>query len=165
MPSPKNTDKNLSKDFTFNLFMQKAQRFCAYQERSVYQTEKKLKELGAGEGTITLVLKKLQEDDFINQERFTEIFVTSKLKLNKWGKIKIIAELKAHKIPEEIISKFVKNIDDTLYKKILSELIIKKNKELVKENNPQLKQQKIINYCFSKGFEFESINILLKTLK
>ena len=165
MPSQKSTDKSLAKDFTFNLFVQKVQHFCAYQERSVYQTEKKLKELGASDDTITLVIKKLQDDDYINQTRFTELFVNSKLKLNKWGKIKIIAELKAHKIPVEIISKFVKNIDDTLYKNILSDLIIKKNKELIKENNPQVKQQKIINYCYSKGFEFESINTLLKSLK
>ena len=160
MAAKKSDESNLSNDFTLNLFIQKAQRYCVFQERSDFQAEKKLKEWGAAESTISKIIKHLQENDFLNQNRFIESFINGKLKYNKWGKIKIIVELKAHHIPEETINKYIGKIDDSLYQQILMDLIVKKNNELRKESNFQIKKQKIINYCLSKGFEFENINPL-----
>ena len=165
MPADKSDDINLSEDFTLNLFIQKAQRYCVFQERSIFQTEQKLKGWGAGDKTISKVLKTLHDNDFINQDRFIEAFVRGKLKQNKWGKIKITVELKAHRIPEDAINKHLKQIDDSLYKQILKDIIVKKYNELINEKNLQLKKQKLINYCLSKGFEFENIDTVLKSLK
>jgi len=111
------------------------------------------------------VLKLLQKNDFINQNRFIESFVNGKLKNNKWGKMKIVAELRNHRIAEENINEYLQKIDDALYLKILMDLIIKKEKELTKESNIQIRKQKIINFCMSKGFDFERINTLIKSLK
>ena len=104
MLAEKNIDGSLSNDLTLNMFIQKAQRFCVFQERSIYQTEQKLRTWGANEKTISKVLEHLKDNDFLNQNRFIESFVSGKLKYNKWGKIKIIVELRAHQITDELIN-------------------------------------------------------------
>jgi len=165
MLAEKNIDGSLSNDLTLNMFIQKAQRFCVFQERSIYQTEQKLRTWGANEKTISKVLEHLKDNDFLNQNRFIESFVSGKLKYNKWGKIKIIVELRAHQITDELINEYIGKIDDDIYRQILFDLIDKKNNTLTSENNLQVKKQKIINYCLSKGFEFEGVNKIVKSLK
>lgn len=148
----------------FDLLIKKSIKFCDFQERSVFQTEQKLKEWGANNMAISKVIKYLNDNNFINQERFVEMFVNGKFKYNKWGKIKIFSHLRGHKIPDGLINKYLNLIDDTLYRELISKLIIKKNIELNNESNLQLKKQKIIQYCLSKGFEMEYVMPILNSL-
>ena len=66
--------------------LQKLQHYCAYQDRSQKQVEKKLYELKCGReiaGEITLELIK---SGYLNEERFARSFVRGKFRINHWGK-------------------------------------------------------------------------------
>jgi len=161
MPAIKTEEDNFSIRFSYSELLKKAQKFCIYQERAVYQIEKKLNEWGASIETTEKIINNLKREDYINEERFVSLFVNSKLKHNKWGKNKIVTALHFYRIDEDIISKFAEFVDNELYIKVLAELIEKKLRELQKEKDVYLRNYKILNYCKSKGFETDLINRIL----
>jgi len=161
MPSNSRTAKNASDKFAFEIFKQKAIHYCAYQERSLSQVKKKLKDIGASAHTIAKIVCYLQENNYLSEDRFVESFVNGKFRNNKWGKIKITVHLRLYHIDEQLIRKYIDKINNEAYLDVLREHISKKEKE-IKEQNTVLKKQKILQYCFSKGFETDLINMLLE---
>lgn len=160
MYSKKDT-KSPGKEFSQKYFLQKAQKYCSMQERSAFQTENKLTEWGAFPDTINRVIESLYKDGFLNDYRYIELFIRSKLRQNKWGRIKISTELKKQKFLPEQINSCLTKIDDTEYKHILCDLIHKKQVTLKNEKDALKRKQKIVYFCMSKGFESELIYSLL----
>ncbi len=157
----KEHSQNRGIEFTLKYFLQKAQKYCSTQERSVFQTEKKLKEWGASPETATQVIQLLCKDGFIDSDRFIELFIRSKLRQNKWGRVKIGAELLKQKFSREQVFLHLEKIDETEYRRILSDLILKKKAVLKNEKDLQTSKQKIVYFCMSKGFEYDLIYSLL----
>ncbi|MFM7388817.1 MAG: regulatory protein RecX, partial [Bacteroidota bacterium] len=79
------------------------ERFCAYQERSPNEIRLKLGRRGLHEGQIESVIEHLTSHNFLNEQRFVEAYVQGKFKIKGWGKHKIKAGLKTHRIPEHLI--------------------------------------------------------------
>lgn len=130
----------------------KAERFCAYQERSSGDVKQKLRELGADEKTSAKIISSLTEDDFFNDERYAKLFASGKFRIKKWGKNKIRAELRMKKIPDNFIYNALDSIDEEEYNKTIQHLINKKSKE-VKSRTTDDRRQKIYRFLLSKGFE------------
>jgi len=107
------------------------------------------------------VLSSLQEDDFLNDERFALLFASGKFRIKRWGKNKIRAELRMKKVPDNFIYNALDAIDEDEYKNTIEHLIKKKERE-VKSKSPKDKAQKIGMYLLSKGFESELIWKALK---
>ena len=54
---------------TPNTFLlDKARKYCSYQERCIYDVKQKLLEWKASEKTIESIIRKLEEEDMINEE-------------------------------------------------------------------------------------------------
>ncbi len=141
---------------------QKMARYCAYQERSHYQVEKKLREMGMIPEAIDAIMLFLIKENFLNEERFARAYVRGKFYQNRWGKQKIIQGLKQHQIHANLIKTALTEIDDTDYQQTIKNLIEKKKKSLIKNNSYQT-QQKIIRYLVQKGYKYDEFNhILLK---
>ncbi len=148
----------------FHQLLLKAERFCAYQERCSFEVKQKLKELGADETGIEKIIASLQEDDYMNDERFAILFTSGKFRIKRWGKNKIRAELRMKQIPDALIKKGLDAIDKAEYQKTIEHLIKKKEKE-VKSKNEKDKNQKIGMFLLSKGFESELIWKALKQVQ
>ena len=140
----------------------KAERFCAYQERCSSELKQKLREVGADEETSVKIISSLQEDDYLNDERFAKLFTSGKFRIKRWGKNKIRAELKRKNIPDKLILAAFDSIDKGEYIKTIEHLAKKKERE-VKSKSPSDKKQKIGMFLMSKGFESELIWKVLKT--
>lgn len=134
----------------------KAERFCAYQERCSYEVKQKLKELGADEKTSAKIIALLEEDEYMNDERFAKLFTSGKFRIKRWGRNKIRAELRAKKISDTIISNALDGIDKEEYLKTIQHLIKKKARE-VKSQDPRVRNQKIGMFLLSRGFESELV--------
>ncbi len=160
MYSKEHTEES-SKEFSQKYFLQKAQKYCSMQERSAFQAKNKLSEWGALPDTINHVLDSLYKEGFLNDDRYIALFIRSKLRQNKWGRIKISIELKKQKFLQEQINSCLTIIDDTEYRHILSDLILKKQVTLKNEKDALKRKQKIVYFCMSKGFESELIYSLL----
>lgn len=151
----------IKKEKNFRELLFKSERFCAYRERSSYEVKQKLKELNADEDEIKKIITSLQEDDFLNDERFARLFASGKFRIKRWGKNKIRAELRMKKVPDSFIYNALDTIDEGEYMKTIEHLIKKKERE-VKSKNPRDIAQKIGMYLLSKGYESELIWKALK---
>ena len=134
----------------------KAERFCSYRERCSYEIKQKMKELGADEKATEKIINSLTENDFLNDERFAQLFTSGKFRIKRWGKNKIRAELRMKKVSDSIISNALDCIDKAEYQNTIQHLINKKEKEVRKEK-PEVRSQKTFRYLLSKGFESELI--------
>lgn len=146
----------------FHELLIKAERFCAYQERSSFEVRQKMKEFDTDEKTIGLILTSLQEDDFQNDERFAMLFTSGKFRIKRWGKNKIRAELRMKNIPDALIKKGLDAINKEDYIKTLKELAKKKEKE-VGNQKLEIRSQKVGRFLLSKGYESELIWKILKS--
>ena len=136
--------------------LNKAQAFCAYQDRSSFEVSQKLKDWGVAAERIPKIIESLIKDKFIDDKRYAEIFAGSKFRLKKWGRNKISYELRLKKIPQPFISEALETIDETQYAETIQALITQKTKE-VKDTDAYRRKQKIARYVISKGFEAELV--------
>ncbi len=139
---------------------QKMARYCAYQERSHYQVEKKLREMGMIPEAIDAIMLFLIKENFLNEERFARAYVRGKFYQNRWGKQKIIQGLKQHQIHANLIATALTEIDEADYQTTIKELIEKKRRSLSDKATYQAKQ-KIIRYLVQKGYRFDEFGDIL----
>lgn len=135
----------------------RAERYCAYQERSQQEVRNKLYEWNLPGNTVERIIACLIENNFLNEARFAEAYARGKFSQKQWGRIKIKQGLKLKKVPDVLIRKAVAAIDgDAYYHTLL--LLIEKKAASIRENNPLIKRQKLFRYALGKGFEGDLIN-------
>lgn len=130
----------------------KAERYCAYQERCHSEVAQKLRSLGLGSDEITNVMLHLVQSGFLNEERFAIAFAGGKYRQKGWGKKKIIYQLRAKGINEQLISKAVSHIPDDEYNHTIQELIKKKDAGLKYPEIPK-RMAAMSRYLMQRGFE------------
>ncbi len=134
----------------------KIKNWCAYQERSQFETRQKLFEYGLFSEDVEQIISSLIEENFLNEERFALAYVSGKFNIKHWGRIKIKIELKKHKVSDYLINKALSKIDDEVYLDILKTEIEKKIK-ITSEKNKQKLIYNLIQYALRKGYENELV--------
>ncbi len=136
--------------------------YCNYRERCHEEVRYKLVEIGArGEELEQLMLQMITEN-LLNEERYARAYVSGKFRINHWGRNKIVQQLKQKKISAYCIQKGLQEIDEEDYKNTLQLLISQKHKELSKERQPAIRNQKVFRYALQKGYES---NLIAEALK
>jgi regulatory protein len=139
----------------------KAESWCAYQERSQQEMRNKLYEWGLHEKEVEEIITELILSNFLNEERFAFAYVSGKVNIKKWGKIKIKQGLKLKKVPEKMIQKVLASIDDEKYIDNLTATALKKSRVL-NEKDAYKRKHKLFSYLQGKGFEADLIIDVLK---
>ncbi len=139
----------------------KAQGYCAYQERSQQEVRDKLYEWGMWPDAVESIISELIVQGYLNEARFAIAYAGGKFRIKKWGRVKIKMELKKRRVSDNLIHDALKTIDEQEYAKTLQLLLEQKSRE-VKEKHPLKKQQKVMRYLASKGFEQDLIWDLFK---
>jgi len=142
---------------SLTVLKQKAENFCVYQERSHKEVVQKLRNLGANPNEIDLIVVHLIEYNFLNEERFARNFANGKHSIKKYGKIKIIRELKRRNISTNNIRKALEEISDEQYQNTFTQLS-EKAWNSITEKNIIKKKKKFYDNLFSKGYEMYLIN-------
>ena len=132
--------------------LEKLKKYCAYQERSHKEVVDKLYKLDLYKNEVDQVVLELIDQNFLNEERFAQAFVSGKFRIKRWGRIKIKSHLKQKGISDYCIKKGMKEIDETEYFETLDYWIERKERE-VKEENEFKKKGKIAAFVIQKGFE------------
>lgn len=144
----------------------KMMKFCAYQERCHKEVEKKLIEMRMIPEARQEITYRLIQENFLNEERFAKSFARGKFSQKKWGKVRILRELKLRNISRFNIDSALKEISTPSYLETFEELSVKKW-NTTKESNLLKKKKKVADYLFYRGWEselvFEKIQELAKT--
>ena len=121
----------------------------------------KLYEWGLWSNDVEELISELIQTNFLNEERFTQAYVSGKFKIKNWGKIKIRQGLKLKKVPEKMITNALKAIDYDEYLAVILTTALKKA-PLIKEKDGYKKKFKLITYLMGRGFERDLIIEALK---
>lgn len=146
----------INKYLAIELVQAKIQNWCAYQERSHFELEKKLFEFELTDDEKLLIISSLTSNNFINEERFALAFTRGKFKIKNWGKLKIQMHLKQHKVSQKLINQALDTISDQEYITVINKLINLKLKS-IKSLPLTIKKHKLINFLQSKGYEFDVV--------
>ena len=139
----------------------KAENFCVYQERSQKEVRYKLVEWGIRSDELEEILLELIMNNFLNEVRFANAYVSGKFNVKKWGRIKIKQGLKLKGVSDKMLQKALYSMDDNDYMQTLENLAQKKADSLA-ENNPLKRKMKLISYLQNRGFETDLILLVLK---
>lgn len=142
----------------------KAQKYCAYQERSQQEVRDKLYSWGLHRRDVENVISELINSNFLKEERFASAFAGGKFRMKKWGRNKIRIALEQKKVSEPLINQALKEIADHDYTKALREVIASQQKK-VTEKDPFKRKYKIASYAIRRGFEPEMVWEALKEME
>lgn len=129
--------------------------YCSRGERCEFDVRKKLISWELTEEEIGRIVKRLKDEKFLNNERFCHSFVNDKLRFNKWGKKKIIFELKKLRIAESIYIPIINSIDDENFDVQLEDIIKTKLKSVKSKDNYD-KRNKLIRFALGRGFSMDA---------
>ena len=130
----------------------KLQKFCAYQDRCHQEVRTKLITLGIYGDDLEEIIVELIADNFLNEERFARSYARGKFRMRRWGRVRILNELKFRKITDYCIRKAMTEIEEEDYLETLIE-VLEKKKLQVKEKDTFKANNKIAKYAISRGFE------------
>lgn len=105
---------------------------------------------------IDRILKRLEDEKYIDEERFCRAFVNDKYRFAKWGKVKIAQALQMKKVSYNVCRRFLNEIDEEEYLSVLDGLLAAKRKSVHAENEYEL-NGKLMRFALSRGFEMKDI--------
>lgn len=144
----------------------KLERYCAYQERCHEEVRQKLFELKVPMDLHDRVISDLIQHNFLNETRFACAFARGKFRTKKWGKNRIVNELKFRKISAFNIKIALKEISDEAYYDAFDALSLKRFEQLAMEKNLLNKKRKFRDYLLYRGWEshliYDRMNDLFK---
>lgn len=141
-----------TKGYTLEEAIKKIEHYCAYQDRCHKEVNAKLREMGMIPMAIDKIMGQLIADRFLNEERFAKSFARGKFKIKKWGKRRIVNELKFREVSRFNITTALKEIHPQEYLDTLDSLAKKRLGQL-KEPNVQKRKKKLADYLLYRGWE------------
>lgn len=126
----------------------------SYAQKTSFEIEKILKDNNFSNESIQKTIDFLNEYGILNDELFVKSYVSDKHNISKWAKNKIRYSLKAKKISDELIEKYLEIINDEQEYEKAYNFALKKAKNTFNIEN----KQKVYRYLAGKGFEFDIIN-------
>lgn len=148
----------------FQKMYEKAAQYCSAGEHCRSQVKNKLRQWNAETVWTEEILSKLEAEDFLNEDRYAELFVRSKVRQNSWGKLKIVQALRFDKVREESVQRGWAALDENLYLETLRK-VLQKAGQSVKAADARTKEQKIFAHAASKGFEPDLIRKVFLEMK
>ncbi len=140
--------------------LEKGASFCAYRERCQEEVRTKLYELKYDQDTVEEVISLLIREGFIDEVRYAKAYAGGKFRNNKWGRKKIVQNLKRNKITDYCIRKGLEEISEKDYLLLMERLLEKKGRS-IKDKNQFVRKKKLITYMLGKGFEYELITEMI----
>ena len=140
------------KGLTVSEAQKKLEYYCAYQERCHLEVRTKLDNLGIIPTAQELIITHLIEENYLNETRFAQSFARGKFRVKKWGKNRIVRELKLRQISSYNI-------------KIALQEIAEKFWQTNAHRSPILRKKKVMDALRYRGWENNLIYETVTTLE
>jgi regulatory protein len=166
---------DLNKEEIFSRSYLKVLNFLSFKKRSLKEISDFVKKtvsknhlpLREKEGMEDNIVSMLKKDGYIkdfHDSDFAASYVDSLEKSGKtFNKIKIKEFLRRKGIGSEIINDVLESVsDDQIYSSVLKDA--EKKLRTLKDDNPNVKRKKLLNYLYRKGYPFEISSAVVDTL-
>lgn len=134
--------------------LKKILHYCDYQDRCKKEIFTKLNTFKLVDDDRNFIVDFLNDEGYINDERYCRSYVKSKLSLKKWGVNKIKISLISKGVDRDIIDTVVSEIDQDSYKEELIKLL--ENKK-INESDPYKRKAKLMRYAVGKGYSLSMV--------
>ena len=134
--------------------LKKILHYCDYQDRCKKEIYAKLDSFEVSDSDKNFIVEFLQDEGYIDDERYCRSYVKSKLNLKKWGVNKIKLSLLTKGVDREIVDNVISEIDQDSYKEELANLL--KNKK-INESDPYKRKAKLVRYAVGKGYSYSLV--------
>jgi len=141
----------------------KIRRWCAMQERCLVEVKIHAQALGMSEKDADKTIDILVEEGFIDEERYAKIYAGSKFRNKNWGRARIIGELKARQIPNDIIKIGLSEIDENDYRSRIVDMV-KHKISVTDKSNTLLFKHRLAKPAIAKGFEPDLVHEIIDEL-
>lgn len=142
-------------------YIKKLEHYCAYQERCHQEVKTKLFQLGCRGNEIEEVIFHLISQNYLNEQRFANLYAISKFNQKEWGKYRIEQQLKAKGLLDKTIEGALNQINNQTYLNTFNKL----TKNFWEENKSLSllpRKKKTYDQLVYKGYELELINQFLE---
>lgn len=130
---------------------EKMKSWCAYQERCQSDTFRRLRDAGLTEQEANVIISRLIEENYLNEERFAVQFAGGHFRLKKWGRQKIEYALRQKQITDYCIRKAMASLEEPDYQTTLDKLLLQKFQS-VRNTSGAAKKARILHYLLQKGY-------------
>lgn len=145
-------------------FLDRARRYCALTEQCESGVRQKLISWGAEFDDIEVIIGKLRADDYLNDVRYASAYCRGKLLGQRWGRQKVLYQLRSKHISKEAIEEGMAQVDDATYSQILADESSKKFHELGGEMTVEVRR-KMLSFLSSRGYSSAEIADTLNHLE
>ncbi len=152
-----------NQSYTVSEAQKKVEYYCTYQERCHHEVIRKLREMNMIPQAIDIIMGKLIEGDYLNETRFAQHFSGGKFRIKKWGKERILRELKRRNISDYNIKLALSEISEEDYYNTAKELADK----FWRANSHRSffeRRKKVVDALRYRGWESGLIYELINTL-
>lgn len=129
---------------------------CSRGEHSSGEMVKKMQAWGVDDEARERVMERLVGGRFVDDERFTRLFVRDKLKFSKWGRRKIEQALWAKRIDDETARRVLDEVSDDDYLAVLRPLVQQKARSLKAEGDYE-RRGKLTKFALGRGFTMDLV--------
>ena len=150
-----------SKTITSEQARMRLENLCARSEHCEWELREKLLRWNISQCDIESILAELRESRFYDNRRFASAYVRDKMIYNRWGRRKIAVGLMAKRIPRDIITDALCEIEDESYREGLLTLMRAKATR-IDEGNTYEGRTKLFRAVASRGFEPSLITDIIR---
>ena len=142
------------KEMTEQQALLKLSALCAHAEHCSYEMTEKMHRWGLPDEVQARIMARLTQERYIDDERYSRLFVREKIKFNKWGRRKVAQALMAKRIDHETIQHVLDDVDDEEYLAVLRPLLKSKRRQL-KPMTPYEATSRLARVALSRGFTMD----------
>jgi len=148
----------------FEKFYNKALKFLSYRPRSEKEIRDKLLGKKASEEIINKIISRLKKNNFLNDEEFAKWWIEQRTTFKPRSVRLIKIELKQKGIGQELIEETIGHLSSTIDDLESAKKLIDKRLQRYKNLSRDEKFQKISRFLSSKGFSYDTIKEIFKSL-
>lgn len=144
--------KEISEEEAYN----KLAALCSKSEHCSGELRLKMRRWQMDDDTCARVMRRLEEERFVDDTRYARFFSRDKSRFERWGRRKIEQSLMMKGIDREVASEALGEIDDEVYVSSLQSLLKAKRKSLSGASQYE-RDTKLIRYALGRGFDMHII--------
>lgn len=137
---------------TYTEALPRAEKYCAYQERSQQEVRRRLRAWKVEEEAAEAVIAELIAQNFLNESRYAAAFVSGHYRIKRWGRLKITQALRADGISERCIRDALAATDFSDYPETIRRVADSWQRTHA-SCPPEERKWRLKAYLFSRGFE------------